>query len=124
MSVSFRTKIDLPTIAATAAYLEKNGWRRVESKNPNALVFHGPNDIYGTPLIVVLPAHKTLIDADLRLNDAMRTLAVLNATSPEQMARKITLQNAHSVSTNKTRLAPKKRTALETGPKPTVPAGV
>ena len=119
MSVSFRTKFDVPTIEATIAYVEKNGWQKTKSKYPNALAFHGPLDIYGKPLLLVLPARETLLDAELRLNDAMRTLAVLNATTPEQMAQTIKQSQMPTAGKPKPTLRRKSAVSVKAKAKPT-----
>jgi hypothetical protein len=86
---SKRSAIDRLSIPAVEAYLQRTGWTRIEGENPNARAYRGRNDIYGNPIVVVLPARPDLIDANLRLADVVRSLATLEAKSPQQLARKI-----------------------------------
>lgn len=81
--------ISLLTIPAVETYLQSKGWTKAESVNPNVRIYRGPDDIHGNPLVVVLPARPDLIDTKQRLADVVRTMATLEAKSPQQVAQKI-----------------------------------
>ena len=59
-------------------YLRVKGWSKVPTTNPNALVYAGPKDVNGNPITVVLPASATLVDAERRLSEAVRTVATVH----------------------------------------------
>lgn len=73
-------------IASVEKYLLRQGWTKGTTTNPNAMVYEGPLwDVHGNPLTVVLPARKSLGDADRRIMDVVRTLAAIESKSPESV---------------------------------------
>jgi len=73
------------SIASVERYLREKGWSQVPTSNPKALVYAGPKDIYGNNITVVLPASKTFIDAERRLSEAIRTIAIVQDISPSRV---------------------------------------
>jgi hypothetical protein len=65
------------TIPAVQSYLESKGWEQVRGTNPNVLIYRGPKDVQGNPLVVALPARANLIDARERLADVVETVAIV-----------------------------------------------
>ena len=87
--VQNRKLIEILSVSDVASYLQKHGWQQVSNPNPNALVFSGFKDLSGKPQLLVVPATVTLIDAERRLNDVVRSLALLEAKSPQQIVQSI-----------------------------------
>ena len=77
------------SIDSIEKYLQQTGWAKGVSVNSRALPYEGPQDIYGKPITVVVPARKTIIDADRRINDVVRTVAGIESRSPESIVEAI-----------------------------------
>lgn len=71
------------------AYLETCGWERLIHPNDRAWVFSGPLDDEGKPFKLMLPRNMELLDAYLRLADAINLLADLQEQSPDEILRRI-----------------------------------
>lgn len=76
-------------IAEFASYLKKHGWNQVDHPNKNIILFHGPADDSGEPLSLILPKNNSLIDAYMRLADAINILAEVQDKSPAKMLEEI-----------------------------------
>ena len=85
------------TLSQIATYLERRGWREAPSSNPNAVIYHGPLDIYGKPLIAILPAREDLTDAGRRVDDVVSMLSTLEKKQPTQLLREIKTGRASRV---------------------------
>ena len=70
-------KIDRVTVANARAYLLNRGWRLQPFPGPELLVFEGPNDDDGEPIIQVLPSSERLRDYRIRLEDLIGALSVI-----------------------------------------------
>lgn len=100
MTVIFQSTVRITnlSIQGVESYLRTTGWTKVATPtNPNALVYAGPLDIHGEPIIVVLPAHEDLTDANRRMNEVVRTVAKIEGKSPRHVAMEIVGRGLRSV---------------------------
>jgi hypothetical protein len=70
-------RIDRVRVADVRDYLLKHGWRLQPYPGPELLVFQGPNDDDGEPILQVLPSSERLKDYRMRLEDLIGALAVI-----------------------------------------------
>jgi hypothetical protein len=70
-------------------YLEQHGWILVYHPNKRLLVFEGPLDDNGEPIILAIPNQLKYRDAYDRFADAINILADLEQTSLEDVIQKI-----------------------------------
>ncbi len=75
------------SIAQVEAYLQKAGWKKTISVNPRAIPYEGPLDVYGNPIMVIVPASKDLIDADRRLDEVVNILSKIEDLSPARLVQ-------------------------------------
>jgi hypothetical protein len=74
-------------LESVTMYLGGAGWkRRAEFPRADVVVFDGPVDDDGEPLTVVLPRDDGARDYRLRLGELLRTLAVVEARPPDEIA--------------------------------------
>lgn len=59
------------------AYLEAHGWVQKPYPRPELLVFEGPLDDGGEPIVQVLPSSERLADYRLRVEELIASLSVL-----------------------------------------------
>ncbi len=71
------------------AYVEETGWRDVKYPSDRLLVFEGPENDDGNPLLLSLPTRRGFRDTDDRLLDAINLLAAVEQTSPNTILEKI-----------------------------------
>jgi hypothetical protein len=69
-------RIDRVTVSDVRTYLQDRGWRQQRSR-PELLVFEGPDDDDGDPLVLVLPSSEKARDYRLRLEDLFGALSVI-----------------------------------------------
>jgi hypothetical protein len=86
--------IDEPSIAdikpaSIRAYLAAHGWREIDSPRVGLLVFEGPLDDYGQPIIQVLPESDRAIDFGLRAAELVEALSVIENRRSEDVFRDI-----------------------------------
>jgi hypothetical protein len=55
-------RIDRVTVSDAQTYLLKKGWKLQPFPGPELLVFQGPNDDDGEPILQVLPSSERLRD--------------------------------------------------------------
>jgi hypothetical protein len=84
--MSLRAWID-PRIAqvrvdGVRAYLTERGWIRQPYPRPEVLVFAGPLDDNGEPMILLLPAVETLADYRMRLEELIEALSAVEDRHP------------------------------------------
>jgi len=70
-------RIDRVSVDNVRAYLQARRWRLQPFPGPDLLVFEGPNDDRGEPIIQVLPSSKRCNDFRLRVEDLIGALCVL-----------------------------------------------
>jgi hypothetical protein len=79
----------LPTIRVTdvTSYLGEKGWRRRDGfPRPELLVFDGPPDDAGEPIVVTIPASDRFQDFRPRLIELIRLLSQIEARPPADIA--------------------------------------
>ncbi len=62
-------RIDRVRVESMQAYLLNRGWRQQDFPGPELLVFEGPNDDDGQPIIQVLPSSERLRDYRMRVEE-------------------------------------------------------
>jgi hypothetical protein len=70
-------RIDRVRVADVQAYLEDRGWRLQPFPRPELLVFGGPLDDDGEPILQVLPSSESLRDYRMRLEDLIGALGII-----------------------------------------------
>jgi hypothetical protein len=70
-------RIDRLTVADVRTYLLNKGWRLQAFPGPELLVFEGPKDDDGKPIVQVLPSSERLRDYRMRLEDLIGALGVI-----------------------------------------------
>jgi hypothetical protein len=70
-------RIDRLTVTAVRDYLLNHNWRLRSFPGPELLVFEGPNDDDGEPIVQVLPSSERLRDYRMRLEDLLGALSVI-----------------------------------------------
>jgi hypothetical protein len=70
-------RIELVDVAGIQSYLEARGWQRQPYPGPELLVFGGPVDDDGEPIIQVLPSSEKMRDFRLRAEQLITALSVL-----------------------------------------------
>jgi len=113
MVASVQQSVDKLSIEDVEKYLSAKGWSKVATPNPHALVYAGPEDIYGEPITVVLPASKMLYDASDRLTQTIHTVAKIEGRSAVQLLSSIARLNRFSGAIMK---RPAKRRKLTVNP--------
>ncbi|MBY0527448.1 MAG: hypothetical protein K2R98_28890 [Gemmataceae bacterium] len=64
-------------VADVQKYLLSHGWVRQPYPKPELLVFAGPKDDYGKPIIQSLPAAENYLDYQQRLIELITAIAVI-----------------------------------------------
>lgn len=70
-------RIDLVTVDNVRTYLLNRGWQLQPFPGPELLVFEGPNDDDGAPILQVLPSSERLRDYRMRVADLIGALSVI-----------------------------------------------
>jgi hypothetical protein len=70
-------RIDRVTVGNVRTYLLARGWRLQPFPGPELLVFEGPKDDDGEPIIQVLPSSERLRDYRMRVEDLISALSVI-----------------------------------------------
>jgi hypothetical protein len=70
-------RIERVRVADVRDYLLNRGWRLQPYPGPELLVFEGPKDDDGEPIVQVLPSSERLKDYRMRLEDLIGALAVI-----------------------------------------------
>jgi len=71
------------------SYLQETGWHRVKHPNDRLILFEGPKDDDGKPIILILPAHNWFSDSDEGIANAINLLSAVEQTSPYNIIQKI-----------------------------------
>jgi hypothetical protein len=97
MSASMLDERFLGAIRVTdvTSYLGEKGWRRRnEYPRPALLVFDGPEDDAGEPIVVTIPASDRFQDFRPRLRELIRLLSQLEGRPPAEIAGDLVAPNA------------------------------
>lgn len=72
-------RIDRVTVGNVRSYLLNRGWRLQPFPGPELLVFEGPKDDDGEPILQVLPSSERLRDYRMRVGDLIGALSVIES---------------------------------------------
>jgi hypothetical protein len=78
-------RIQLVRVAGVRAYLLGRGWRLQPYPGPELLVFEGPADDDGRPIVQVLPSSEEMRDFNLRVEELIGALGILEDRSPRDI---------------------------------------
>lgn len=78
-------RIENVTVAEMRAYLLQRGWKQRPYPRPELLVFQGPADDSGEPILQVLPSTENLADYRPRLVELISSLAAVENRSATQV---------------------------------------
>jgi hypothetical protein len=70
-------RIDRVTVGKARNYLLNRNWRLQPFAGPELLVFEGPNDDDGEPIIQVLPSSERLKDYRMRIEELIGSLSAI-----------------------------------------------
>lgn len=70
-------RIDRVTVSNLRTYLLNRDWRLQPFPGPELLVFEGPNDDDGVPILQVLPSSERLRDYRMRVEGLIGALSVI-----------------------------------------------
>jgi hypothetical protein len=70
-------------------YLISNGWKQVPFKRPELLVFEGPCDDDGKPIIQVIPRSEHSSDFNMRARELVDALSVIEDRPASDVVRDI-----------------------------------
>ena len=64
-------------VAGVRSYLSQHGWKEQTYPGPELLVFGGPVDDDGEPIIQVIPSDESMLDYPMRIEELIGALSVL-----------------------------------------------
>ncbi|WP_156025226.1 hypothetical protein [Thermogemmatispora carboxidivorans] len=105
--------LDLVSIADVQAYLQAHDWRQIECSDQQLLVFAGPPNKLGEPMLIALPRSKDLGGAELRLTEALHRLAEIERVPPTTLISRIRAASADAIYL-RLLIAPSELPSLET----------
>jgi hypothetical protein len=70
-------RLSLIRVESVRSYLLSRGWRLQPYPRPKLLVFEGPTDDDGQPIIQVLPSSEQMRDFPLRVEELIAALSIL-----------------------------------------------
>ncbi len=70
-------RLPLVRVASVRSYLLSRGWRPQPYPRPELLVFEGPADDDGRPIVQVLPSAEQMRDFPLRVEELIASLSIL-----------------------------------------------
>lgn len=70
-------RLPLVRVAGVRSYLLSRGWRLQPYPRPELLVFEGPADDDGQPIVQVLPSSEQMRDFPLRVEELIAALSIL-----------------------------------------------
>jgi hypothetical protein len=70
-------RLPLVRVAGVRSYLLSRGWRPQPYPKPELLVFEGPADDDGRPIVQVLPSSEQMRDFPLRVEELIASLSIL-----------------------------------------------
>jgi hypothetical protein len=80
-------------VAGVRSYLRGQGWRLQPYPGPELLVFEGPHDDDGQPIVQVLPSSEQMRDFPLRIEELISALGILENRSPHDIVSDILKEN-------------------------------
>jgi hypothetical protein len=72
-------------VASVRAYLGDHGWQLQPYPGPELLVFSGPPDDKGQPIVQVLPSSEHLRDYRMRLEELIKSLSICEDRPADQI---------------------------------------
>jgi len=87
-------RLPLVRVAGVRSYLLDRGWRPQPYPGPELLVFEGPADDDGQPIVQVLPSSEQMRDFPLRLEELIAALSILEDRPPRDILSDILKQGA------------------------------
>lgn len=82
--------------ASLRQYLAAHGWKEVASPRKGLVVFEGPKDDAGEPIIQVIPQSALTPDFVMRARELVNSLAVIEDRQPEDVLNDITSRRLRS----------------------------
>ena len=70
-------RVSLVRVAGVRSYLLSRGWRPQPYPRPELLVFEGPPDDDGQPIVQVLPSSEQMRDFSMRVEELIAALSIL-----------------------------------------------
>ncbi len=87
-------RISLVRVAGLRSYLLGRGWRPQSYPGPELLVFEGPADDDGRPIVQVLPSSEQMRDFGLRVEELIAALSILEDRPPRDILSDILNEGA------------------------------
>ena len=78
-------RLSLVRAAGVRSYLLGRGWRPQPYPRPELLVFEGPADDDGQPIVQVLPSSEQMRDFPLRVEELIAALSILEDRPPRDI---------------------------------------
>jgi hypothetical protein len=78
-------RLPLVRVAGVRSYLLARGWRPQPYPGPELLVFEGPTDDDGQPIVQVLPSSEQMRDFPLRVEELIAALSILEDRPPSSI---------------------------------------
>ena len=94
-SVWVDPRIDRVSVDQVRTYLLAHGWHLQPFPGPELLVFSGPNDDEGEPIVQVLPSSERMRDYRMRLEGLIGALSVIENRSAGDILTDV-LAHAHA----------------------------
>ncbi len=85
-------------VADVRSYLEARGWRSRPYPLPELLVFEGPPDDAGRPIVQVLPSSESLADYPQRVIELITALSVIEDRPPVEVLDDVLRQSSRDQS--------------------------
>jgi hypothetical protein len=76
-----------------AFYLSQKGWKKAAYPRPELIVFDGPADTSGQPIKAIFPARRDLVDFQLRIQELVNNLGLIEHRDPLEIAQDILTPN-------------------------------
>lgn len=70
-------RLEMVTVSGLCSYLLARGWRQRTYPGPELLVFEGPADDDGRPIVQVLPSSERMLDFRMRAEELIAALGAL-----------------------------------------------
>jgi len=80
-------------VASVQSYLLRHGWQQRPYPQPELLVFQGPPDDNGEPIIQIVPSSEGMRDFGLRMEELIAALSVLEGRLAQDILTDILQEN-------------------------------
>jgi hypothetical protein len=90
-------RVQLVRVAGVRSYLLDRGWKLQSYPGPELLVFGGPTDDNGEPILEVLPSSERMRDFRLRVEELIAALSVIEDRPAGDILNDILLAAAQPV---------------------------